>query len=155
MTFQQSFYTEQPLLQALGVVEAVDADTDQRIRTKSELGNDAGATLGDRRCDSRPAVRPFDGDRIRPHQRLPARLDDGLVFAVDARLQEAIGRIEKIVAMQLGVESHDAATEHSLDQFAPPRADAELFGIWPGDMPERRMVARGRRLRSRRGARAK
>jgi hypothetical protein len=63
-------------------------------------------------------------------------LDHRSAFAVDARLKVAIRGIEEVVAMQLRVESDNAAPEQSLQDLTPPWADAEALGVGPGNVPE-------------------
>jgi hypothetical protein len=41
-------------------------------------------------------------------------LHDGVPVPVDPGFQEAIDRIHEVVAMELGVETQDAAAQHSL-----------------------------------------
>jgi hypothetical protein len=82
-------------------------------------------------------------------------LDDGALFAIDARFEVAIHRIEEIVAIELRLESQDAAAESpsssSARQGQMPRRSEFGHGMCQKVM----MVARGRRSRMRRGARAK
>ena len=64
IALEQPLDREQPLLDALGVVEPVDADAEQRVRRQAELARStsrAASSAGGRR--QRPAVRPLDRDR--------------------------------------------------------------------------------------------
>ena len=61
----------------------------------------------------------------------------GGMLAIDAAFDEAVDRLEKIVAMELGVESEDRAAEQAIDNALLPRADAEGLGVGPRNMPER------------------
>ena len=63
-----------------------------------------------------------------------ARHREALV--VDARLDEAIDRLEKIVAVQLHVEAEQIAAEQAVEDLFLPRADAERFAMRPRDVPE-------------------
>jgi hypothetical protein len=63
-------------------------------------------------------------------------LDDGALLAIDARFEVAIHRIEEVVAVELGLESQDAAAKQSFQQFGAPGANAQAFGVRPGDVPE-------------------
>ena len=62
--------------------------------------------------------------------------DHGIVFAVAARLQIAVNGIEKIVAVELGLEAEDAASEQAFENLVAPGADAHALGVGPGDVPE-------------------
>ena len=48
----------------------------------------------------------------------------------------AIDGGKKIVAVGLNVKTDEIGAEQPVDQFALPGADAEDFGIRPGDVPE-------------------
>ncbi len=39
--------------------------------------------------------------------------------------------------MELRVEAEDGASEESVDDLLPPRANAEGFRVWPRNVPER------------------
>ena len=58
-------------------------------------------------------------------------------LAVDAALHEAVDRLDEVVAVELRVEAEDGAAEQPVDDFLPPRADAESLGVWPRNVPER------------------
>ena len=62
---------------------------------------------------------------------------DRRVLPIDAAFDEAVDRLEEIVAMKLGVKSEDGAAEQPVDDSFLPWADAEGFGVGPWDMPER------------------
>ena len=57
-------------------------------------------------------------------------------LVVDARLDEAIDGLEKIVAVQLHVKAEQIAAEQTVEDLFLPRADAERFAVRPGDVPE-------------------
>ena len=59
------------------------------------------------------------------------------MLVVDARLEEAVDRLEEVVAVEPRVEAEDRAAEHAVEDLLAPRADAERFGVRPGDVPER------------------
>ena len=80
---------------------------------------------------------------------------DGHVFAIGARLKNAVDRGEEIVAVQRNVEADEIGAEQAIEQFRLPGAYAEGLGIGPGNMPEDRHASIGPRLFTRRGSRAK
>jgi hypothetical protein len=133
---QQLLHRQHALLEALGVVHAVHADAQQHVLAQAQLGQHARAALLARRRGLRQARRPLDGDRVGAHQRAAPAEPHGALLAVDARLEEAVHRVEEVVAVLLGVEAHDAAAEHAREQLHVPRADGEALGVRPGDVPE-------------------
>ena len=77
-----------------------------------------------------------DADGKRTHLGLvrPARHREALV--VDARLDETIDGLEKIVAVQLHVKAEQVAAEQAVENLFLPRTDAERFAVRPRDVPE-------------------
>ncbi len=67
--------------------------------------------------------------------RVPAAID-GEVLALNAGLKRAVDGIQKIVAMRLHVKADQIRAQQAVEQFALPGADAEGFGIGPGNVPE-------------------
>src|SRR5437016_4130331 len=61
---EKTLHGQQPLLHAFGVIEAIDADADERVLSEIELTNHARSTLGRRWDRLEPAARPFDRNRI-------------------------------------------------------------------------------------------
>src|ERR1700685_1494344 len=61
---------------------------------------------------------------------------DSEVLPVDSRLQSAVHRLKKIIAMRLDVKSNQVGAEHSVNQFPLPRADAKRLRVRPGNVPE-------------------
>ena len=57
-------------------------------------------------------------------------------LVIDARLDQAIDRLEKIVAVQLHVKSEQVAAEQPVENLLLPRTDAERLAMRPRDMPE-------------------
>ena len=57
-------------------------------------------------------------------------------LAVDAALHEAVDRLDEVVAMELGMEAEDGASEQSVDDLIPPGTDAEGLRVWPRNVPE-------------------
>ena len=60
----------------------------------------------------------------------------GEALVVDARLDEAIDSLEKIVTVQLHVEPEQIAAEQTVEDLFLPRANAECFAVGPRDVPE-------------------
>ena len=133
---EEALDREQPLLDALRVVEAVHADAEERVGGEPELLEHRAAALRDGRRGGGPAVRPLDRDRVRPDERLAPPEHDRGALPVDPRLEEAVHRLEEVVAVLLRVEPDDARPEHPLEQLALPRADAEPLRARPRDVPE-------------------
>ncbi len=134
---QQPLDRIESLEDALGVVEAVDADGQRRVRLQAQaLAHDA-ARLGHRRpARDRRVAGPLDRDRIGLHQRLVLAERDRRMLVLDARLEEAVDRLDEVLAVETGVEAQDRRAQHALQDLAPPRADAERFRVGPGDVPE-------------------
>ena len=62
--------------------------------------------------------------------------EHGHVIAVRARLEHAIHRGQKIVAVKRNVKPDQVGTEEAVKQFGLPGTNSEGLGIGPGDMPE-------------------
>jgi hypothetical protein len=62
---------------------------------------------------------------------------DRAALAVDARLEEAVDRVQEVVAVELRVEAQDACAEQAFEQLLAVRADPEQLAVGPGDVPER------------------
>ena len=77
-----------------------------------------------------------DADRKRPDLGLVRRARHREALVVDARLDEPIDRLEKIVAVQLHVKAEQVAAEQAVENLLLPRADAERFAVRPRDVPE-------------------
>ena len=58
------------------------------------------------------------------------------MLVLDPRLEEAIDGLDEVLAVEARVEAEDRAAEHALENLPPPGADAEGFGVGPGDVPE-------------------
>ena len=121
---------------ALGVVEALDADGDTRVCGQREPLPHGVPAFAHRSLIGKRGRRPFDRDRIGPDQRLMTAERDRGMLAIDAALHEAVGRLDEIVAVELRVEAEDRAAEQPVDDLLAPRADAEGLGVRPGDVPE-------------------
>ena len=64
----------------------------------------------------------------------PARHREPLV--IDARLDEAVDGLEKIVAVQLHVKAQQVAAEKPVEDLFLPGADAERLAMRPRNVPE-------------------
>ncbi len=137
MCLEQPFDRPEPLLDSLGIVEPVDAGADRMCLA---AGGSCRLTSCRHCCHRlRHDTRrwwPFDRDRVPLHRGRCAPVGDGERFPVDSRLEGPIHRVDEIVAVELGVESEDAAAEQAVEQLLAPRADRECLRIRPGDMPE-------------------
>ena len=62
---------------------------------------------------------------------------DREMFPVDARLQDAVDGIQKIVTVILNMKADQVRTQHSVKKLPLPGADTEGFWVGPGNMPEK------------------
>ena len=95
-----------------------------------------GAALFDRYGRRGAGGRPLDRDRVALDRRQLAAVGDGEHFAIDARLDEALDRVEEIVAVKLRVKAENAAPQQPVEHLFAPRADPECLRVGPGDVPE-------------------
>ena len=71
------------------------------------------------------------------HQgRLPSSFDREM-FPVNPGFQGPVNRLQKVVAVKLDVKADEVCPQHPMQKFPLPGADAEGFGIRPGNMPEK------------------
>src|SRR3989344_1701535 len=68
---------------------------------------------------------------------MPAALE-GKILPGDLALQRVVHRVQKIVAVELRVESYDVRAHHPHEDLLFPRTDPEGFRVGPGDVPEER-----------------
>ncbi len=61
---------------------------------------------------------------------------DGEALPFDAGFKKAIHGVQKVAAMRLNVEADEIGSEQPVEQFLPPRADAERLRVGPRDVPE-------------------
>src|SRR4029077_1903163 len=92
--------------------------------------------LLDRSLRGESCRRPFDRDRIGADQGLHATRGDRGALPMYAPLHDAVGRLEEVIAVELGVEAEDGAAEQAVDDLFAPGTNAEGLGVWPGDVPE-------------------
>ena len=69
--------------------------------------------------------------------RVLSAVGHGESLAVDACLEQPIHGVQEVVAVELRMESHDAAAEQAMQNLSSPGADGERFGVGPGNVPER------------------
>ena len=137
MPLEQPRERLQAIGNALGVVEAIDAEDDafvveaERACGRSLIS--VGALGGLRRA--RPQRR-IDADRKRPHVGRPAAAPGGEVLVVDARLERAIDGVEEVVAVILDVKAQQIVAEQPVQDVLAPRADAERLAVRPRNVPE-------------------
>src|SRR5260221_2756989 len=134
---QHALDGEEALQDSLGVVEPVDADADDGVRREPVFRAYVGPALRDRFLHGLGGERPFDRYRIATHGGLVAAVGHRISFPVDACLDVAVDRVDEVVAVELGVESENAAPEETVDQLLAPGADAEGLRVRPGNVPER------------------
>ena len=137
LELEQAGHGVQPLDDSLRVVEAVDADAEPVLARQSEPLADRAPRVGDALRRGERRRRPFDRDRVAVHRGRLAAEGDRERFAVDARFQLPVDRVEEIVAVKLRVETEDAAAEQAVEQLDAPRADRERLRVGPGNVPER------------------
>src|ERR1700731_1923039 len=77
-----------------------------------------------------------NADGIGAHASQVSLAIDGEAVPFGERFDGAIHGGEKIVTVRLNVKADEVGAKQSVDQFALPGADAEDFGIRPGNMPE-------------------
>ena len=61
---------------------------------------------------------------------------DRVLLAINARFQITVHRIQKIVAMELRVETNDTAAQQPLQNFVAPGTNSHALGVGPRDVPE-------------------
>src|SRR2546427_2991733 len=81
-------------------------------------------------------ARPFDRDRIALDERVLVVERNRRMLVLDPSLQVAVDRLDEVLAMKAGMKTQDGAAEHTLQDLASPRADAERFRVRPRDVPE-------------------
>ena len=122
---QQMLQRLQPLQQALGVVEAINAEQQPgRRRQVVALAHVAPALLDRRQCKLLFGTGPANRDRVAAGTR--RRVAQA----------EPVDRGAEVGAVQLGLQPDNRAAEQALHQFALPRADRQLVGVRPRDVPE-------------------
>ncbi len=117
--------------QALGVVEPLHPDPE-------ELGGgvEAREQLLARRGGRVVHEAGSHADRKRLHRRDVLAAGDREALPVDAGLDRALHRVQKVVAVVLGVEADDVGPQHPQQQIVLPRADREGLEVRPRDVPE-------------------
>ena len=133
---QEPFHPQHAFHDALGVVQAVHAEThverlhadflQQRRLLLMRVG--LLLLLGDRGHDNADGKRPHHGHVVAAIH-VPA-------VPLDARFQDAVHGLQEIVAVRLDMEPDQVRSQQSVEQLALPRTDAERFRVRPRDMPE-------------------
>jgi hypothetical protein len=129
--FQKSIDSVETLQHAFGVVHSFHADRqeagfDPQFLQKGGVVRRRACGFGKVDADGKG----FDEGRVV----FPI---DGESFPFNPAFQHAVDRFHEIVAVELGVETHEIGAQHAAQQFPLPRADAEGFGVRPGDMPKK------------------
>ncbi len=133
---EQALDGAEALDDALGVVEAVDTDAELVFGRQVVQLAYAAAAVRHALLQHLRFRRPGDRNRVAAHGGELAAEGDGEGFAVDARLEKAIHRIDEVVAVELGMKAENAAAEQARKDLVAPGADGEGLGIGPGYVPE-------------------
>ena len=135
--FEKVLDASEALQNSLGVVEAIDADPQQAC-FDAEFGAERGAFVaGVAPLERfRRGLRKRDTDRVGAHASHVASAVDGETIPFGESFEGAVHCCQEIIAVRLDVETDEIGSQKAIQQFALPGADAEDFGIGPGDMPE-------------------
>ncbi len=145
--FQEAFDAAEALDDALGVVEAIDTDSEKRC-FDAEFGTESAALFARaaNRLASVIGCEGRDTDGIRTHARDMALTVDGEAVPFGDRFHGMIHGFQKIVAVRLNMKTDQVGAEQSFDKLALPWADAEHFRVGPGNVPENRDSSVGARF---------
>src|SRR5207302_2022119 len=105
---------------AFGVIEPIHPDAELHRRRQAERLAHAAAAFGHRRLHLQRRGRPFDRDWVAPYFGRVAAVRDGKRFPVDARFEEAVDRIEEVVAVELRVEAEDRRAQQPVEDLLAP-----------------------------------
>src|SRR5262249_38350246 len=132
---EKAVYRAQALGNAFGVVHPVHADEEKPIAHAKALAYPPFLLLGLpwRRRGHQIGI---DADGLRPDVGGPAAAGDGEALHVYPRLQGALYRLQKVVAVVLEVEGEQVVAQQAVEDFLLPRADAEHLAVWPRNVPE-------------------
>ena len=137
VSLKKAFDGLESLEDALGVIDAINADAEERC-LDSQLSEQRAAFLlsGQVAASLRNVAGQFDADRERLDGGEVIIALDGEVLPIDARLEDAVYGIEEIVAVTANMEADEIRTKEAIEQFALPRADFKRLRCGPGDVPE-------------------
>ena len=109
MARQELVDRRQALLDALGVVQPIDAHAEQGVGLKPKLApyllfahSSTEATFASQ-CTGHSIEMGYGRTSVRRR-----RLNDGVGLAIDAALHERVHRVDEVVAVLLSVEADDA-----------------------------------------------
>ena len=133
---EEAVHREQPLRDALGVVEAVEADHDLLADEAVLLAQPHHLV-----CDVLSAALHIDllrvhADGERAHEGGVAAVRNRRALPVHVGLELAAHRVQEIVAVQADVETEHVVREQALEDLALPRAGTEHLRRRPRDVPE-------------------
>src|SRR5258706_12282094 len=134
---EKEFDGAKTLENAFCVVDAIDADSEKR-GADAELTAQRGALFihAAMRLEGMAVFLKSNADGIGEHTGQVSLAIHGEAVPFRERYDSAIDGGKKIVAMGLNVKADEIGAEQPVNQFALPGADAEDFGIRPGNVPE-------------------
>src|SRR5262249_48903943 len=131
VALEEALERPESLGQALGVVDSLHPDPEQ-LDVETQLREETLPPDVARLVHEFPGHADgigFDvGGVVAAHDREP--------LAVDPRLERAVHRFQKVVAVVLGVEADDVGPEHPEKDLPLPGADAEGLEVGPRNVPE-------------------
>src|SRR4029077_17640780 len=108
-------------------------DTDHNVVAQLLHAQDLGAAKRHRQLRLHPLRRPLDRDRIAFHLGQMTAMRDRRRLTLDACLEVTVDGLDEILAVETSVEAEDRAAEHAVEKLLTPGADAERFGVRPGN----------------------
>ena len=129
-SLEQPLHREQPLVDALGVVQPVDAEDFPRPITVPGTRP--------RRFGHRGDVVRVDADRVGDRRHGASVVFDLTGVAVHVAAQQARRSVQEMIGVAVHLEPHDVGAEHATQQPARPGKHPENVGGGEGDVQERR-----------------
>ena len=135
MSFKETLDGPETLEDAFGVVDTIYAKPDyggansEVVEKFFAIGGTVAGVFG-----GGFGKGDADGKRAN-HGDVAAAVDDEAV-AVGEGFESAIDAGQEIIAMGLDVEADEVGAKKALEEFALPGANAEGFGVRPGNVPE-------------------
>ncbi len=133
---------EQPLdsleffFEPFGVVQTIDTHCQSRGSRQPQLAIHPFATgLHVRDCVWLNGP-PLDRDRIRTHGHAAAAARHRVTNTIDRHVQDALRRLQEVIAVDGGLESDDIAMQQAFDEVMPPRTGVDRLPLRPGNVPE-------------------